>query len=435
MKSLAERLNGLLAQSERLAAELGDADLRDEGNEGVKSLAERLNALLAQSERSTAKLGDADLRDQTLLPSPVVAPKALTTAAVAERSPIQLLASRPDEAKANRAVISLHRTRRGAAILFGFAGLAFIFCVQTALSTSQINVATREVLALPRATDPKSPEGALQRLAVVEPGDSTVIEDVQDNLPLARIGEAPATLKPGELPVTETHLLVSSLSALAMVQDDRSISSIKPLINETTPRAVAIEDKKSLGLRERGKSELAPLSDRTNATEGPPEPGKPTVMAMSTAAGERLGSEALARSQNPLIDFLSKPHRTAEWIKVFVEKFYLSGSALDEPQIRLIYSDPVEYFGAKKLNLQQVAREMDEYYRQWPQRRYHLIPGSIEINWKSADIADVTFKYHFEVSTPADETRSGEGRAQLTLDLAGRSARIIREEGEVLAGN
>ena len=60
---------------------------------------------------------------------------------------------------------------------------------------------------------------------------------------------------------------------------------------------------------------------------------------------------------------------------------------------------------------------------------------SIAIDWKSDNIADVTFLYDFEVSSPKKGTALGRGRAHLTMDLSRTSGLIVREDGEVIGNN
>jgi len=161
----------------------------------------------------------------------------------------------------------------------------------------------------------------------------------------------------------------------------------------------------------------------------------PADVAKLTFTRDRQSVLQAARSQSSVVDYLRTPQHSTEWVEIFIERFYLSTAELKEPDIRRIYSDPVDYFGKQHLNLDVVAREKAEYYRDWPKRHYVLVPGSIKVKWKSAKVADVTFLYDFKVSAPNKKAHSGRGRARLTLDLAGKTGRIVREDGEVLAGN
>lgn len=136
-----------------------------------------------------------------------------------------------------------------------------------------------------------------------------------------------------------------------------------------------------------------------------------------------------------LFEFLAKSERSPEWIQTFIERYYLSSDALDKASLQRVYSDRVDYFGTRDLSVREVARAQERYNRQWPIRRFQLVPGSMAIRWKTPDVAEVSFKYRFDVSAPNAGASTGRGRAQLTLDFSGQSAHIIGEDGDVLVGN
>ncbi len=162
---------------------------------------------------------------------------------------------------------------------------------------------------------------------------------------------------------------------------------------------------------------------------------KPTTLAKAQVPELPLKAPPAPRAPTTLLEYLSTPTRSSDWIKVFVKDFYLSEDALEERDLRRIYSKRVDYFGKHKTSLDEVAREKADYYQTWPERHYELVPGSIAIDWKSADVADVSFTYTYKVSAPGKKTASGRGRAHLTLDLRGPTGHIVREDGEVLAHN
>ncbi|HEX9881270.1 MAG TPA: pentapeptide repeat-containing protein [Hyphomicrobium sp.] len=163
---------------------------------------------------------------------------------------------------------------------------------------------------------------------------------------------------------------------------------------------------------------------------------KPTTLAKAHAPDDGV-PEALqaARAPTSVVDYLSMPNKSSDWIRVFIKDFYLSGKALDDGDLRRIYSREVDYFGQGKTSLDKVAREKAQYYRLWPSRHYELVPGSLDIAWKSTEVADVSFTYQYKVSAPNAKTSKGRGRAHLTLDLRGHTGLIVREDGEVIAHN
>lgn len=186
------------------------------------------------------------------------------------------------------------------------------------------------------------------------------------------------------------------------------------------------------------QAEPAPVIEaETNAADTAPageEPEPPTTtLARLPAAPEPKPGPA--PPNNTLVGYLSTPNKSSDWIKVFIKDYYLSGAELDESEIRQIYSSQVDYFGQPNVSLSKVAREKARYYRDWPERRYDLIPGSIAIDWKSDKVADVTFLYDFKVTSPTKGATQGRGRAKLTMDLGKTSGLIVREDGDVIRNN
>jgi hypothetical protein len=162
---------------------------------------------------------------------------------------------------------------------------------------------------------------------------------------------------------------------------------------------------------------------------------KPATLAKAPAPEPAAEAPQAPSSPTSVVDYLRAPHNSSEWIGTFIKDFYLSGAAIEEADLRRIYAHEVDYFGKRKTSLDQVTREKASYYRDWPDRHYELVPGSIVIEWKAPEIADVTFKYRYKVSSPGKKSGKGRGRAHLTLDLRGPSGLIIREDGEVTAHN
>jgi Pentapeptide repeats (8 copies) len=189
----------------------------------------------------------------------------------------------------------------------------------------------------------------------------------------------------------------------------------------------------------------APVEERVTelAPAEAAEPEPPQRKSVAPAAVSDEATTELARATLPdpepiprtLEGYLSLPDKTSDWIKVFIKDFYLSGEELDETDLRRIYSETVEYFGKRKVSLKKVSDEKASYYRDWPERRYALIPGSIAIKWKSDTIADITFLYDFKVASPKKGTHKGRGRARLRMDLGRTSGVIVREDGEVIRSN
>lgn len=184
----------------------------------------------------------------------------------------------------------------------------------------------------------------------------------------------------------------------------------------------------------------AAASGEAAAPAGPEAPQRKSAEtpAESDEAATELARAALPEPEpvpRTLQGYLSLPDKTSDWVRVFIKDFYLSGEELDETDLRRIYSETVEYFGKRAVSLEKVSREKAGYYRDWPERHYALVPGSIAIDWKSDKIADITFLYDFRVASPKKGAHKGRGRARLRMDLGRTSGVIVREDGEVIQGN
>lgn len=123
----------------------------------------------------------------------------------------------------------------------------------------------------------------------------------------------------------------------------------------------------------------------------------------------------------------------AELTVKFLE-FYLAGLNLAPEQIDAIYADKVDYFGEKEKSRADIIRDKQAYYRRWPQRRYTIVPDTINIYREAGgpQLIDITFEYDFDVRSNGRRER-GRGEASLTIDFATPNGAIVREEGKVLS--
>jgi hypothetical protein len=357
-----------------------------------------------------------------------------------------------------------------ATVLAGFAGLALLLGIGQFRSTGDIDAAPLGQPAVV-AESAAAQEGAPQRLAVSEPGATASVQEVPagNNVsPIAPAAEAPRALPVGVLeglPVGQSSSPVVALEAtaarpaeppppdttvrLAFALGTEDIPGIQgksintPIVGDTAQAFIESYVGQPVQARSVGAPmKRADLPKPKPATKAPvkevwADPARgPAEAPVEEARAEPLQAPVPqpARAPTNVVEYLSTPTRSSDWIKVFIRDFYLSESALDEAAIRTIYSNEVAYFG-KSTSLEKVAREKAQYYHEWPHRHYELVPGSIDIEWKSAEVADISFTYDYKVSAPRKKPSSGRGRAHLTLDLRGSKGLIVREDGEVIAHN
>lgn len=169
---------------------------------------------------------------------------------------------------------------------------------------------------------------------------------------------------------------------------------------------------------------------------GPPsaKPARPPVErhvrapAVPYADPKTLPPTAAAPPQPAVPDLRTQVHR-------FVVGTYLRLHRLDPYEIEAHYRPHVDYFGRPQLPVRLVLKKKLKHYHRWPIRRYALLPGSLRLapSHKVPGAYDVTFDYSYELGDgDYDLTRSGRGRAELTLDVRSVPFRICREDGGAL---
>lgn len=99
----------------------------------------------------------------------------------------------------------------------------------------------------------------------------------------------------------------------------------------------------------------------------------------------------------------------------------------DRPEL---FAPQVRYYKRGIISREQLLADKAAYYKRWPQRRYTLIDGSIEVRPGENDTIDFRFRYTFEVSD-SRETRRGIGVARLGVGLIDDTFTIVSEDGEV----
>ncbi|MBU1210458.1 MAG: hypothetical protein KJ587_04180 [Alphaproteobacteria bacterium] len=154
---------------------------------------------------------------------------------------------------------------------------------------------------------------------------------------------------------------------------------------------------------------------------------RPAVSAPNEAAVS--GEEALPEKS---IANMSEVELRAA-IERFVENFYLAGVDLSEEQLETIYAPVVDYFGSRRQSRAAIVRDQLRYYRRWPERRFELIPGTLNVvrSDETDEVIDVVFEYFFDTRSGKRRPR-GRGVAMLTLDFSVVGGQIIRERGNVV---
>lgn len=95
-----------------------------------------------------------------------------------------------------------------------------------------------------------------------------------------------------------------------------------------------------------------------------------------------------------------------ESISEYIEFEYL--------QDREKFAPLVDYYAKGMVDKLFIARDKAEYAAKWPQRRYSMIPGTLQIRSAGGEDYIATFGYSFSVSNDRDH-KEGQGRTQLRL--------------------
>ncbi|MDX2158902.1 MAG: hypothetical protein SFW09_20555 [Hyphomicrobiaceae bacterium] len=116
----------------------------------------------------------------------------------------------------------------------------------------------------------------------------------------------------------------------------------------------------------------------------------------------------------------------------FVARLYLSGEALTDEELSLLYASSVDYFDNRHWPRQRVLADKRAYYARWPRRGYRLIRETLRVTEQPGrpKVYDVRFDYTFDVASPGRSSR-GRGTSHLTIDLSVEGGRITRETGTV----
>jgi len=76
-------------------------------------------------------------------------------------------------------------------------------------------------------------------------------------------------------------------------------------------------------------------------------------------------------------------------------------------------------------------KDKERYYKRWPNRRFFMKPGSLEVKQIGENDYDVTFEFTFDVEN--DKRRSvGLSRMSLGLRAVKRDFMLLRQDEEVL---
>jgi len=152
---------------------------------------------------------------------------------------------------------------------------------------------------------------------------------------------------------------------------------------------------------------VAKSSPRPTLNPGAPPSRLPEDLPTSTPAGV---AQQTKREQAPI------PY-DRERLRDYVGAFVLAGL---DPQVGAeleFFADRVDYFGESQVAREKIRRDLVNYDKRWPQRRFWLA-GEIEVSRPSGGMLRVTFPLRYELRN-GSRSASGLVRKTLTLRKAG----------------
>ena len=167
--------------------------------------------------------------------------------------------------------------------------------------------------------------------------------------------------------------------------------------------------------------------DRDSQYRGPVE----NDYESSAGAGTYFDDDQDGRRQDEVSQ--QGKNRLLQDLTHFVQHDYLGNGRLNHISDVSLFAPRVDYYGRKRITRAAVDASRHSYYRKWSQRRYELIPGSMEIRQRGQDSVDVRFDYNFELAGRRKHIR-GVGRTKLTVRQRydDGAFEITRENGRVL---
>jgi hypothetical protein len=118
-------------------------------------------------------------------------------------------------------------------------------------------------------------------------------------------------------------------------------------------------------------------------------------------------------------------------ISSFITGTYLPNREQTASDVRRVYSDTVDYWGAQNVPIDTIIADKLRYFKKWPVHVYHLIDSTLDIiHQDQGRRYKVTFSYEFNLSG-GGKTASGTGDAWLVIDMNGGQPIVVSEDGRV----
>lgn len=105
-------------------------------------------------------------------------------------------------------------------------------------------------------------------------------------------------------------------------------------------------------------------------------------------------------------------------------------SRMTEAVVRRLYARRVEYYG-RAMSVDAVYRDKLAFTRQWPVRRYQVVPGSVTNDCRPGRLTcHIEALFSWTRQARSGRSQSGTNSVRLGLAWEGGTLKIVRESGE-----
>lgn len=153
-----------------------------------------------------------------------------------------------------------------------------------------------------------------------------------------------------------------------------------------------------------------------------PKPVEAAPSGLSDFAAAEAGAGEIAMSAE------------REAVHRFISDYYLAGDIPPSEKVLENYAPTAFYFGKPAMTREAILGDKLAYFRRWPTRAYALDEATLVVRHANGNpnLIGVSFEYDYFVKAD-DRTADGRGFASLVFDVSKTQARIVSEDGSVIA--
>ena len=141
-----------------------------------------------------------------------------------------------------------------------------------------------------------------------------------------------------------------------------------------------------------------------------PPPAPPAAAVVPPArTSPSLAPDSLSRSE------------AIKRISVWIERDFLNDN--------VTYAEVVDWYDQGTINRDEVLTDRAKYQERWPQRKYTLTPGSVQITTNGPSRYAATFELTYVVRNERRKAQAaGKSRIMVDLEIADGKPRVVRQK-------